>query len=75
MSMVRLEFPIDSGIREVPATVLVPVRNLRTEELEALQDADADTLIAVSTGLSLDQVSRLTSNDRAAIVAARRRAS
>lgn len=75
MSMVRLEFPIDSGIRGVEPAVLVPVRNLRADELEALQGADADTLIAVCTGLSPDQVRRLTSQDRAAIVAARRRTS
>jgi len=72
MTMVRLEFPIESGLKGVPDTLLVPVRNLRIEELEHLQDADADTLMAACTGLSVEQVQRLTPNDRAAIIAARR---
>ena len=68
MSMVRLEFPIDSGIKGVPGTLLVPVR----KELEALQGADDDAVMAVCTGLSPDQVLRLTPTDRANIIAARR---
>ncbi|MBA2127175.1 hypothetical protein DLM45_13225 [Hyphomicrobium methylovorum] len=70
--MVRLEFPIDSGMKGVPATEYVSARNLRAEELEGLQGADADTIMAVCTGLSLDQVARLTAQDRAAIIVARR---
>lgn len=72
--MVRLEFPIESGLKEVPAAQLVSVRNLSAEELEHLQGADADALIAACTGLSHDQVARLTMNDRTAIQAARRSA-
>lgn len=70
--MVRLEFAIPSGIKSVPGTLYVPVRNLRADELESLQGADEDTIMAVVTGLSLGQVGRLTPNDRAAIIAARR---
>ncbi len=72
MTMVRLEFPIESGFAGVPATLLVPVRNLSASELEPLQDADPDTLIAACTGLAPEQVARLTPNDRANIIAARR---
>lgn len=72
MSTVRLEFPIDSGFKGVPGTQFVTVRSLRVDELERLQDADLDTLLAAYTGLAPHQVSRLTTNDRAAIIAARR---
>ncbi len=72
MSMVRLEFALPSGFKGIPDTLYVPVRNLRVEELEALQGADDDALMAVCTGLSLAQVARLTANDRASIIAARR---
>lgn len=69
---VRLEWPIDSGLKGVGATQFVSVRNFRTEELIELQNADSDTIMARCTGLSLDQVARLTKNDRAAIIEARR---
>jgi hypothetical protein len=72
MSMVRLEFPIASGMKGVSATLYVPVRNLRVEELEGLQGAGDDEIMAVCTGLSLNQVTRLTAQDRAAIIVARR---
>jgi len=69
MSKVRLEFAIPSGFKGIPDTLYVPVRNLRVDELARLDD---DALMAACTGLSLDQAARLTANDRAAIVAARR---
>lgn len=72
-TQVRLEWPIDSGLKGVPATQIVSVRNLRTAELAALADAAPDEIMARCTGLSLNQVARLTQNDRAAIIAARQR--
>lgn len=70
--MVRLEFPIESGLKGVPAAQYVVVRNPRPEELEALRDATPDELLARCTGLAPSQAARLTSQDRAAITAARR---
>lgn len=72
MSTVRLEFPLESGLKGVPSTQLITVRSLSLAELERLQDADLDTLVGAYTGLSTEQVARLTPNDRAAIIAARR---
>jgi hypothetical protein len=75
--MVHLEHPIDSGIRGVGPTQLVPIHDLTAEHLEALRDADAgtDEILAAVTGLSPGQVARLTDNDRSNIIQARRTAS
>ena len=70
--MIRLQFPIDSGLKGVPAAQYVVVRNPRPEELEALRDATPDQILGVVTSLSPSQVSHLAAADRAAIVAARR---
>jgi len=70
--MVRLEYPLDSGIKSVPPTQYVPVRNLSVADLERLQGAGLDEILSAYTGLSVEQVQRLTLNDRAAIIAARR---
>lgn len=72
MNMVRLQFPIESDLRAVPATQMVGVRNLSASELEALHGADDNEILAAYTGLSPDQVVRLTPTDRANIIAARR---
>lgn len=74
MSTVRLEFPIDSGVKGVSPTLLVPVRDLREDELEAFRAADAgeDDILAAITGLTPKQVRKLTPKDRVNIAAARR---
>lgn len=73
--MVRLEFRIDSGIKGVGPTLIVPVRDLREDELEALRaaDADEDDILAAITGLTPKQVRKLTPTDRINIAAARMR--
>ena len=72
-AQVRLEFPIESGLRAVPATQFVTVRNLSADEMQALADATPDAILARVTGLAPEQVARLTNNDRLAIIAARQR--
>lgn len=70
--MVRLEWPLDSGVKGIRATEYVPVRNLCADELAHLQGADDDAMLAAITGLSIEQARKLTPRDRAAIREARR---
>ncbi|ADJ22477.1 hypothetical protein Hden_0656 [Hyphomicrobium denitrificans ATCC 51888] len=71
MMKIRLEHPIDSGLRDIGPAEFCLVRNLRADELEALADAEPDEVLARITGLSPFMVTRLTPADRTNIQAAR----